>query len=312
MLVLSFWGHLNQFGTRLDVHDVPVVVGQQIPTPPTVNAFAVSRPVSARTPVMTTTGTWNVPGNQNRGGGSGGGGGGGGTARPASYAGVNGGGKGRGGVGAVDDANRKMSHTGTWNVPGCGTAFGTGGRRFAEERAGGTAGSMSSSSSLHVSRSDTWGKGKAAGAGKGGGGSAAAMVGDGEFVADGGPVLVACGQGQSMYDVKGFMSSWVLVNRGGKNGGAGRGEKSKIAAAGGDADSVVDEPQLAGHSPSWALRSEVSPAGEGGFMCSACVPSVASGQVLQPRMLITGGKDNVLREWEVENGCSRLVAELIG
>lgn len=57
------------------------------------------------------------------------------------------------------------------------------------------------------------------------------MEGDGQYVADGGPVLIACGQGKSMYDVKGCLSSWVLLN-----GGPGvpkGGVSEKLAAAGG-------------------------------------------------------------------------------
>lgn len=67
-----------------------------------------------------------------------------------------------------------------------------------------------------------------------------------------------------------------------------------------------------GGPPSWALRSEVNAAGDGGLMCSACVPSVASGQGEGSRMLITGGKDSVLREWEVSEGRPRMVAEISG
>ena len=46
--------------------------------------------------------------------------------------------------------------------------------------------------------------------------------------------------------------------------------------------------------------------------CSACVPSVASGQGEGSRMLVTGGKDSVLREWEVVEGRPRVVAEVSG
>lgn len=57
------------------------------------------------------------------------------------------------------------------------------------------------------------------------------MQEDGQYVADGGPVLIACGQGKSMYDVKGCLSSWVL--RGGGGGGQKDRVKEKLAAAGG-------------------------------------------------------------------------------
>lgn len=65
-------------------------------------------------------------------------------------------------------------------------------------------------------------------------------------------------------------------------------------------------------SSTWALRSEVNAAGDGGVTCSACVPSVAVGQGAGSRMLITGGKDSVLREWEIAEGRPRLVAEISG
>ena len=55
---------------------------------------------------------------------------------------------------------------------------------------------------------------------------------DGDYVADGGPVLVACGQGKSMYDVKGCMSSWVLVGGGG-GGDQPDAVREKMAASGG-------------------------------------------------------------------------------
>lgn len=56
---------------------------------------------------------------------------------------------------------------------------------------------------------------------------------DGDYVADGGPVLVACGQGKSMYDVKGCMSSWVLVGGGGGGGEQPDAVREKMAASGG-------------------------------------------------------------------------------
>ena len=136
---------------------------------------------------------------------------------------------------------------------------------------------------------------------------------------DGGPVLVASGQGRSMYDVKGFLSSWVLAGGGGGGGasGGGGGEKSLLGGGNDNAGGggYIDEPERWG--TSWVLRSESSTAGDGGVMCSACVPTAAaaaasSGDCGQPRMLITGGKDSVLREWSVEHGQPRLVAEISG
>ncbi|CAM9817218.1 unnamed protein product, partial [Ectocarpus fasciculatus] len=56
--------------------------------------------------------------------------------------------------------------------------------------------------------------------------------------------------------------------------------------------------------------SEDNPAGDGGVMCSSCVPSIASGQ--GSGTLITGGKDSVLREWEIAEGRPRLVAQISG
>lgn len=57
------------------------------------------------------------------------------------------------------------------------------------------------------------------------------MQEDGKYVADGAPVLIACGQGKSMYDVKGCLSSWIL--RGGGGGGPKDRVQEKLAAAGG-------------------------------------------------------------------------------
>ena len=60
------------------------------------------------------------------------------------------------------------------------------------------------------------------------------MQEDGKYVADGGPVLIACGQGKSMYDVKGCLSSWILRGGGGGGGGGPKdGVQEKLAAAGG-------------------------------------------------------------------------------
>lgn len=56
---------------------------------------------------------------------------------------------------------------------------------------------------------------------------------DGDYIADGGPVLVACGQGKSMYNVKGCMSSWVLVGGGGGEQPDAVKEKMAAAAAAG-------------------------------------------------------------------------------
>ena len=140
------------------------------PSTPAANTsipVATARPSSSSSssaytaPVMhNSTGTWTVPGSTTSGGrhgggvsggtsssssssmrgssgswgagGSGGGGGGGG-----------GGGSGGGGGGAAGADGAifpVMTHTGTRNVPGCGTASSTGGRRFGEEGAGGAGG----------------------------------------------------------------------------------------------------------------------------------------------------------------------------
>lgn len=57
-------------------------------------------------------------------------------------------------------------------------------------------------------------------------------VEDGQYVNDGGPVLLACGQGKSLYDVKGCLSSWVLL---GDRGGGAQSDvaREKLAAADG-------------------------------------------------------------------------------
>lgn len=170
-----------------------------------------------------------------------------------------------------------MGKTGSLYVPGCGLAVATGGTRFSEE---GTV-----SQRLTASLQNTVVKGGVSNAGE-----------EEPVVADGGPVLIACGQGESMYDVKGCVSSWLLA------GGGTAEEKAK--------DVKISE---AG-SGSWVLRSKTMAAGEGGVMCSACVPvsDWGEGGTLGPRMLITGGKDSVLREWEVSEGRPRLSAELSG
>lgn len=72
-------------------------------------------------------------------------------------------------------------------------------------------------------------------AGRGGGGGGILTVEDGRYVADGGAVLFACGQGKSMYDVKGCLSSWVLLgDRGGRPGDV----SEKLAAASGGESQV--------------------------------------------------------------------------
>lgn len=170
-----------------------------------------------------------------------------------------------------------MIKTGSLYVPGCGAAVGTGGTRFSEE---GTVPQRPSANLRNTAE-------------KGG----VSNAGEGDLVvADGGPVLVACGQGESMYDVKGCVSSWVLA---GGVTAEGKAKKVNNSEAG---------------SGSWVLRSRTTAAGEGGVMCSACVPvsDWGAGGALGPRMLITGGKDSVLREWEVSEGRPRLSAELPG
>ncbi|CAN0430978.1 unnamed protein product, partial [Laminaria digitata] len=98
---------------------------------------------------------------------------------------------------------------------------------------------------------------------------------------------------------------------GGGGGSGGGGEKSlKGGGNNGGGGYTIDEQARGG--TSWVLRSECSTAGDGGVVCSACVPSSALGDRGQPRMLITGGKDSVLREWRVEHGQPRLVAEIAG
>lgn len=276
--------------------DLPVVVGQQVRAPAVgavvsdSQAFAVStaQPAPYITPQMSGTGTWTVPGCGTSGG-----------SNSSSGRRAPGAGGGYGGVAAGDDGAPSMTHTGTRRVPGCGTASATGGRRFEGEKG------ASSQNLLHRSSSS----GKQASGGAFGG---VLAIDDDSYVADGGPVLVACGQGRSMYNVRGCLSSWVLAGGGGGRplqGSTVAAEKSG-SAAGGGGGGYVHEPEPG--SGSWALRSEDTPAGDGGIMCSACVPSVASGQVMVPRTLITGGKDSMLREWEVADGRPRVVAELAG
>ncbi|CAM9132785.1 unnamed protein product [Ectocarpus sp. 12 AP-2014] len=299
--------------------DVAVVVGQLVPAP-TLTAYAVSatsratpdstlwaatsrRPSSSSSyaaPVMhNSTGSFSVAGTSTSGGARSGG------LRRGSSSGSVAGGKARGGGVAGDSAAAAaadggegtympvMTHTGTQNVPGCGTASSTGGRRFGE----GAPATMAAGGARQ-SRGAPF-------APAGGGGSL--PMKDGDYVADGGPVLVACGQGKSMYNVKGCMSSWVLV--GGGDGEQPDAVKDKMAAAaGGGAGGGGGGGATS--SQSWALRSEDNPAGDGGVMCSACVPSIASGQA--SGTLITGGKDSVLREWEIAEGRPRLVAHISG
>ncbi|CAM9670384.1 unnamed protein product, partial [Ectocarpus sp. 12 AP-2014] len=299
--------------------DVAVVVGQLVPAP-TLTAYAVSAtsratpdstlwaatargPSSSSSyaaPVMhNSTGSFSVAGTSTSGGARSGG------LRRGSSGGSVAGGKARGGGVDGDSISAAaagggegtympvMTHTGTQNVPGCGTASSTGGRRFGDGAPATTA-----AGGARQSRGAPF-------APAGGGGSL--PMKDGDYVADGGPVLVACGQGKSMYNVKGCMSSWVLVGDGGGEQREAVKEKMAAAAGGGAGGSGGGG---APSSQSWALRSEDNPAGDGGVMCSACVPSIASGQA--SGTLITGGKDSVLREWEIAEGRPRLVAHISG
>lgn len=279
-----------------------MVVGQRVPDPNTVVvgatvvpsdrpslAVASGRPSSfSSTSTVPGTGTWNVPGSRGGGGGGGGRGAGGVSTGERNASGRWGSGTSWQGARSADEAFPVIGQTGTRNVPGCGTFTSARGVLSKEGEGGG-------GESL-----------------KSGGGLAAeegCRVGD-----DDGPVLVACGQGRSLYDVKGFLSSWVLAGGGDGAGGGGSadggGEKGGGNVGGGAGGGYVDKPGRGG--TSWVLRSESSTAGDGGVVCSACVPSAAAGDRGQPRMLITGGKDSVLREWWVEHGQPRLVAEIPG
>lgn len=141
--------------------DFTVVVGQRVSAPTTTaSAYAVRVPPDAgnnnnnNIPVATaqpssthpapllshSSGTWTMPGTGTSGGASSGGGFGrssrsGGGGRPRS----GGGGNGGGGRAMTTDSTGApfptMTHTGTQNVPGCGTASSTGGRRFGEDAA---------------------------------------------------------------------------------------------------------------------------------------------------------------------------------
>lgn len=296
--------------------NVPVVVGRPVPapsvvamgtstTPPVLPSVAVAtpRPSSYDAPVMPSTGVWAVPG---CGSTDSGGGGGGRIARSLSSSSGAGGG-GYGGTSGGVYSTPSLTHTGIHIVPGCGTSSGTGGRRFGEGRgaASGDAGRFGGSGSST----------KEGGMAMRGAYGGLLALGDGDYVGDGGPVLVACGYGRSMYDVQGCLSSWVLVGEGRQEGktnpklGAFGGPAAKGGGDAGEEDGTRF-PVLG--PPAWALRSEATPAGDGGVMCSACIPSVESGQRMLPRMLVTGGKDMLLREWEVADGRPRLVAEIPG
>ncbi|CAB1105972.1 unnamed protein product [Ectocarpus sp. CCAP 1310/34] len=293
--------------------DVAVVIGQLVPAPalPAYAVSATSRATPDRTPWAATsrgpssspsyaapvmhnsTGSFSVAGTSTSGGARSGG------LRRGSSGGPVAGGKARGGGVEEDSASAAaaggegtympvMTHTGMHNVPGCGIASSTGGRRFGEGAPATTAAARGAPFAL-----------------EGGGGSL--PMKDGDYVADGGPVLVACGQGKSMYKVKGCISSWVLVGGGGGEQPDAVKEKMAAAAGGGAGEGGGGG---APSNQSWALRSEDNPAGDGGVMCSACVPSIASGQ--SSGTLITGGKDSVLREWEIAEGRPRLVAHISG
>ncbi|CAM9317797.1 unnamed protein product [Ascophyllum nodosum] len=200
-----------------------------------------------------------------------------------------------------------MEKTGTWSVPGCGRASGTGGTRFTDGDLSRSSVGLLTAGAKHAPED-------------------VSAVGGGEDVADRGPVLIACGQGQSMYDVKGCLSSWALVGSShyreprdkGLAGGKGGGGGSSKGRYGGEGvgDKTSDRHGNAGGlelgADSWTLRSKPTAAGDGGVMCSACVPFSEYGEVLGSRMLITGGKDSVLREWEVVDGRPRLSAEIPG
>lgn len=122
------------------------------------------------------------------------------------------------------------------------------------------------------------------------------LLGDGDYVDDRAPVMMACGQGKSIYDVKGSMSSYVLVEG---DGLAGRSEKDFV-------DAAVHKPGA------WALRSEDTGAGDGGIACSSAISDGSVDGGPAARTMLTGGKDCMLREWHVESGRPRLIAEITG
>lgn len=106
-----------------------------------------------------------------------------------------------------------------------------------------------------------------------------------------------------MYDVKGSLSTWVLLGVEESEKGGGCVEKET---------KLVAETSAGG---AWALRSQGTPAGEGGVMCAASLassPKYFSADQRSPRTLLTGGKDCVLREWRVTDGRPRLMAEIPG
>lgn len=243
---------LGTLRPQQDADDIPVVVGERVHGPARVSVVPTAPPLIEDTSVMPPLSVMN--------------------SRSSS---------------SSSSTAPTMGKTGSWYVPGCGSAVATGGTRFEE----GTVLQRPSASLRDA---------VVKGATRGG----LSTAGEEEaVVADGGPVLVACGQGESMYDVKGCLSSWVFAG-----GVAAEGKAKKVNS------SEASGSKAGAGSGSWVLRSRTTAAGEGGVMCSACV-SVSDwdeGGALRPRMLITGGKDSVLREWEVSEGCPRLSAELPG
>lgn len=134
---------------------------------------------------------------------------------------------------------------------------------------------------------------------------AASILCDDDYVDVAAPVFVACGHGTSKYNVQGCISSYVLL-RGGmptKGGGA--------VSTGGASASTPHE--LGYASEVWALRCDGSVIGEGGVTCSSSVPRGSSNEAgSSPRILLTGGKDSMLREWRVTDGRPQLFAEIPG
>lgn len=221
-----------------------------------------------------------------------------------------------------------MAKTGTWTVPGTGTrtygsfpAAGVHSSGFRKENVGGGGSGRLSAAVVFDGK---------------------LRLGEGEHVDESTPVLLACGQGKSMYDVKGCLSSWVLVTNigvmaDGKGGVIGSGATDGVGlrkheggsgSGGGGFDSAVNKKladlQLSGGPRNnsaagrgWALRSEVTPAGDGGIMCASSLPfshelSSGGGGSRAPKTLLTGGKDCILREWRVMDGRPRRVAEISG
>lgn len=213
----------------------------------------------------------------------------------------------------MNTSSSDMTNTGTWAVPGTGT------RDYR------TAGAESTSTEFST-----------AAGGSGMASDGRLRLAEEEPVAEAAPVLLACGQGRSMYDVKGCLSSWVLV-RDGVEGTAGKdgmilGEKDHRGGSGGgmvmtspkgvDVHKADLEQQGSGINSAgaaalgtWALRSELTAAGDGGVVCSTSL-SLSQGSLVigerAPRVLLTGGKDCILREWRVTNGRPRCVAVIRG